>query len=98
VNRDGPPTRPDGSPGAYIHVSEQIRHLAYAEASLMLVECLMLTLVEHRILTTAEIVDAVETAIATKRQMIDDREHPDIAAVAAGILSTLANSLAAGKS
>jgi hypothetical protein len=64
----------------------------------MLVECLMLTLVEHRILTTAEIVDAVETAIATKRQMIDDREHPDIAAVAAGILSTLANSLAAGKS
>jgi hypothetical protein len=63
----------------------------------MLIECLMLTLVEHNILTPNEIVVAVETAIATKRQMVDDREHPEIAAVAAGVLSTLANSLAAAK-
>ena len=63
----------------------------------MLIECLMLTLVENRVLTTSEIVAAVETAIATKRQMVDDGEHPEIAAVAAGVLSTLANSLSAIK-
>jgi hypothetical protein len=63
----------------------------------MLIECLMLMLVEHRVLTTTEIVVAVETAMATKRQMVDDREHPQIASVAAGVLSTLANSLAAAK-
>lgn len=63
----------------------------------MLIECLMVTLVEHHILTTTQIAAAVETAIATKRQMVEDREHPEIAAVAAGVLSTLANSLAAAK-
>jgi hypothetical protein len=78
-------------------MSEEIKHLAYAEASLMLIECLMLTLIENNVLTTNEIVEAVETAIATKRQMVDDLEHPEIAAVAAGVLSTLANSLRAAK-
>jgi hypothetical protein len=63
----------------------------------MLIECLMVTLVEQHILTTTQIAVAVETAIATKRQMVEDREHPEIAAVAAGVLSTLANSLAAAK-
>jgi hypothetical protein len=63
----------------------------------MLIECLMLMLVEHRVLTTTEIVVAVETAIATRRQMVGDREHPQIASVAAGVLSTLANSVAAAK-
>jgi hypothetical protein len=63
----------------------------------MLIECLMLTLVENRVLTTAQLIGAVETAIATKRQMVDEGEHPEIAAVAVGVLSTLANSLAAVK-
>jgi len=63
----------------------------------MLIECLMLTLIERRILTASEIVAAVETAIATKRQMVQESKHAEIAAVAAGVLSTLANSLAACK-
>ena len=77
--------------------SQIAKHLAYGEAALMLIECLMLSLVEQRVLTTQELVEAVENAIATKHQMVADREHPEIASVAAGILSTLANSLAAGK-
>src|ERR1700738_3967011 len=77
--------------------SEIAKHLAYGEAALMLIECLMLSLLEQRVLTANELVEAVENAIATKHQMVADREHPEIASVAAGILSTLANSLAAGK-
>jgi hypothetical protein len=77
--------------------SEETKHLAYGEAALMLIECLMLVLIENRIMTTHELVNAIEDAIATKRQMVADHNHPEIASVAAGILSTLANSLAAAK-
>jgi hypothetical protein len=77
--------------------SETVRHLAYAEAAVMLLECLMLKLIERRIFTTAEMVGAVEDAIATKRQMIAEGEHPQISAVASGLLRTMANSLAASK-
>jgi hypothetical protein len=77
--------------------SEETKHLAYGEAALMLVECLMLVLIEHRIMTTHELVDAIENALATKRQMVAEQEHPEIASIAAGVLSTLANSLAAAR-
>lgn len=70
-------------------------HLAQAEAALMLVECLMHVLIERRLLGTHELIDAVETAIATKHQFISDGSHPEIAAVAVGFLSTFANSVAA---
>jgi hypothetical protein len=61
------------------------------------VECLMFVLVEQRIFTTQQMVSAVENAIATKRQMVQDGNHPEIAAVAAGMLSVIANSLAASR-
>ena len=77
--------------------SEETKHLAYGEAAWTLMECLMLVLVEQRILATHELVDAIEDAIATKKQMVADHEHPEIASVAAGVLSTLANSLAAAR-
>jgi hypothetical protein len=56
----------------------------------------MLILVEQRVLTTQQMIAAIESAIATKRQMVQDGEHPNVSAVAAGVLSTIANSLAAG--
>jgi hypothetical protein len=98
VNLPSPPVKSDGRHhDGHSVPSEEIKHLAHGEAALMLVECLMVTLIEHRILTTHEIVDAVEAAIATKRQMVADQDHPEIASVAAGVLSTLANSLAAAR-
>jgi hypothetical protein len=83
------------APAAGLPPNETTKHLAYGEASLMLIECLMLVLIEQRVFTVAQMVDAVEAAIATKRQMVRDGEHPEIATVAAGLLSTMANSLAA---
>jgi hypothetical protein len=76
-------------------VSETIKHLAYAEAALMLLEGLLQLCVARRLLTAEEIVSTVESVIATKQQMIIDGEHPEISLVAAGVLSTLANSVAA---
>jgi hypothetical protein len=78
--------------------SETLKHLAYGEAAVMLIECLMLVLIDQRVFTVEQMVATVETAIATKRRMVEEREHPEIAVVAAGMLSTMANSLAASKS
>jgi hypothetical protein len=71
------------------------KHLAYAEAALMLMESLLQLLLIRGLLTAEEIVNTVEATIATKRQMITDGEHPEISRIAAGVLSTLANSVAA---
>jgi hypothetical protein len=76
---------------------ETLRHLAYAEAAVMLIECLMLALIEQRVFTVQQMVGAVESAIATKRQMVAEGEHAEISSLAAGMLSTIANSLAASK-
>jgi hypothetical protein len=76
-------------------VSETTKHLAYAEASLMLLEGLLQLFVARGLLTTDEIIRTVESVIATKQQMIREGEHPEISLVANGVLSTLANSLAA---
>jgi hypothetical protein len=77
--------------------SEAVKHQAYGEAALMLVESLMFVLIEQGIFTRQQMIVAVESAIATKRQMVQDGNHPEIAAVAAGMLSVIANSLAADK-
>jgi hypothetical protein len=70
-------------------------HLAYAEASVMLVECLMLVLMERKIVPLETLVESVEAAIEAKRGLVKDGAHPQIAAIAAGVLSKIANSLSA---
>jgi hypothetical protein len=91
-----------GSPNDFVPSTSELspsqttRHLAYGEAAVMLIECLMLILIEHRVLTTQQMIAEIESAIATQRQMVQDGEHPNISTVAAGVLSTIANSLAAG--
>jgi hypothetical protein len=72
-------------------------HLAQGEAALMLIECLMSILIERQILSKDSLIEAVETVISTKRNMVLDREHAPIASIAAGLMSQLANSLAADK-
>ena len=76
---------------------QALLHLAQAEAALMLIECLMSVLMERQILSRDSLIEAVETVIATKRNMVVEREHAPIASIAAGLMSQLANSLAADK-
>ena len=77
--------------------STGLTHLAYAEAAIMLLECLMLKLMERQVLTLSDLENTVQAAIDTKRQMAEDGEHRAISAVASGLLVGLANSLAASK-
>jgi hypothetical protein len=82
VSRAGPP-------------SETTKHLAYAEAAFLLIECLMLVFIERGLFTIEEMLEQIETAIATKQQMVEDGEHAEISAVASRMLGSIANSLAA---
>jgi len=75
--------------------SDIAMHLAYAEASVMLVECLMLVLMEEKVVRLESLTQAVEAAIEAKRGLVRDGAHPQIAAIAQGVLSKIANSLAA---
>ena len=70
-------------------------HLAYAEASMMLLESLMRLMIERRVLPMEEIVEALEATIQTKRVLAAEGSHAQISTIAAGVVSTLANSIAA---
>jgi hypothetical protein len=84
-----------GEPTSRTGDADEVLHLAYAEASVVLIESLMLVLVERGVLSKDELVDALETAIETKKNLIEDGIHPHIATLAAGTLTRIANSLAA---
>jgi hypothetical protein len=75
---------------------EVVEHLAQAEATLMLLECLILELIEQRVLSKQDFLNSIETVVETKRRMLEEHEHATISQVALGILSKLANSVAAG--
>ena len=85
---------PDGDDGME-RDGMDLAHAAAGQAALMLVESLMLALVERRVIPAAELIEAVETVIETKRRLAEDGHEPEIAARAAAMLATIANSLAA---
>jgi hypothetical protein len=71
------------------------RHLAYGEAALMLLDALLILVVERKMIKVDDLIVAPELAVATKRQMAGDGEHPRISAAAAGLLTSMVDSLAA---
>jgi hypothetical protein len=75
--------------------SDVAMHLAYAEACVVLVECLMHVMAEKQLIPKEELVAAVENAINAKKAMADANWHQNIAPVAAGVLAQIANSLKA---
>jgi hypothetical protein len=76
---------------------DTITHLAYAEAAVMLIECLMVQLVERGVLSVDDLLETIETTLETKRVLEHEQHHPEISRVAAGVLSRMANSVAAGR-
>jgi hypothetical protein len=85
------------SPSKSPRSAEVDLHLAYAEASVMLVECLMLVMIERNLLPLESLIEAVETAIEAKQGQVRDGSHPQIARIAGGVLSQIANSLRASE-
>jgi hypothetical protein len=71
------------------------RHAAEGEAALFLIKSLLITLVERGVLTTEQALEAVEAVIATKHRMVEEQDEPRISAVAAELVSRIANTLTA---
>lgn len=76
--------------------NDQLIHLAYAEASIMLIECLFQALIARGALNTTDVLSTLEDVILTKRTDVEQGEHPEISQLAAGVLSTMMSSLQAG--
>lgn len=72
-----------------------IQHLAEAEAGLWLSESLILSLIRAGVLDKQNAIEAIETVIEAKRSILSETSSPDIARLAIGILSAIANSIAA---
>ena len=73
--------------------SEVSLHLAYAEACVVLVECLMHVMVEKNLIPKDDLIAAIENAINAKKAMADANWHREIAPVAVGVLTQIANSM-----
>jgi len=82
-------------PAGQTSPSEVSMHLAYAEASVVLLECLLHVLVEKKLVSKTELLDAVDNAMETKKEMADAHWHENIAPVAGAVLAQIANSLRA---
>ena len=78
-------------------VNDETLHLAYAEAAILLIESLMLHLVERGILSTGDLVEFMEAAVETKRDMMKEGIHPHIAEIAKGVLTSISNSVGASR-
>jgi hypothetical protein len=76
---------------------EQTLHLAYAEASIVLIEALMLLLLERRAVSVEELIDCLETAVDTKHELAKDGSHPRLSMIAVGVLDSIANSIRAAQ-
>ena len=78
-----------------VSASDTTLHLAFAEASILLMESVLLVLLERRVLSKSDLSRAVSEALDSKRSFIESDIHPQIAKVASGVLKRLENSLAA---
>jgi len=76
---------------------EQTLHLAYAEASVVLIESLMLLLVERRLVSVEDLIECMETAVETKQELAKAGSHPRLSVIAVGVLDSIANSVRAAQ-
>ena len=60
----------------------------------MVAESILIALIEHNVLTKMQLVEAIDTAISTKRKMAEDGQDPEVSPIAAGLLAALQTSIA----
>ena len=74
-------------------ISTLTLHLAYAEASIVLLEAALRLLIERNVLPIDSVIETVESTIETKRLLAGEGTHPEISTISAGILSTIGQSV-----
>jgi hypothetical protein len=78
-------------------MTRDVMRIAHGEAALTLIESLLLTLIENDILSQDQVQESVEIAIEAQRQNAEDGNRPDVAHASAGLLTMVANSVAAAR-
>lgn len=74
--------------------TRQTHFNAEGQAAMIIGESILIALIEHGVLTKTQLIDAIDTAIAVKRQMVEDGQDVEVSRIAAGLLTTLQTSLA----
>jgi len=67
---------------------------AEGQAAMVISESILMALIEHGVLTKAQLIDAIDTAILAKRQMVQEGQDVEVSRIAAGLLTALQTSLA----
>ena len=67
---------------------------AEGQAAMVLSESILIASMEHGVLTKAQLIDAIDTAILAKRQMVQEGQDVEVSRIAAGLLTALQTSLA----
>jgi hypothetical protein len=73
----------------------QTQFAAEGQAAMVIGESILMALIERRVLTKQQLLDAIDTAILTKRQMAEDGQDVEVSLIAAGLLTALQTSIAA---
>ena len=55
----------------------------------MVGESILIALMEHNVLTKIQLIEAIDTALSTKRQMVEDGQDMEVSRIAAGMLAAL---------
>ena len=74
--------------------ARQTHFNAEGQAAMMVGESILMALIEHGILTKMQLIDAIDTAILTKRQMVEEGQDAEVSRIAAGLLAALQSSIA----
>ena len=74
--------------------TKQTHFNAEGQAALMVAESILIALMEHNVLTKMQLIDALDTAILTKRQMVEDGQDAEVSRIAAGLLAAIQTSIA----
>ena len=74
--------------------ARQAHFNAEGQAAMMVGESILMALIEHGILTKMQLIDAIDTAILTKRQMVEEGQDAEVSRIAAGLLAALQTSIA----
>jgi hypothetical protein len=69
--------------------------LAEGQAALFLLEALLFRLIERKLLTREDVVELIENALSAKQRLAEDGIDPELARIAAGLLSALTASFSA---
>jgi hypothetical protein len=63
---------------------------AEGEAAMVISKNVLIALIEHCVLTEAQLIDGIDSAIAAKRQSVEEGQDVEVSRIAAGLVAVSA--------